>query len=212
MKCKCILAAVVAILVAGSAYAQSSKKKNSNPPPTMSCEQMSANSHGSISLEACQQMMGAQQALTTALADPRASKPGDDTMTCEQIVAEIKQQPFTAPDSAKVTEAQEALDDQQKTIAKEKKEAEAMVIKETAEASLVSTLVPVNAVAAAEAKRIEAEQKAANERMAKELTPKMERSFNALGSLTEDMGKTLTANPRLAKLFQLANAKRCKVQ
>jgi hypothetical protein len=150
--------------------------------------------------------------MTAATADPKASRPGDDKLTCDQIVAELKQQPIARPDQAKVAEAQNSVDDLQKQIDKDKKEATALVIKQTAEVSIVSTLVPVNAVAAAEAKRIEAEQKAMNERLAKETQPKFERTFTALGDLTSDATKELTANPRLAKLVQLANEKHCKTQ
>src|SRR5215467_7583594 len=185
------------------------KSQNATPPSTMTCEQMSAASHGSVSVEACKQMMAAQQTFTAAASDPNASRPGDDKMTCEQIAAEMKQQPFTAPDHAKVTEAQTSLNDLQKQIDKDRAEGTALVIKETAEESVVSRLVPVNAVAAAETKRIQAEQDALNQKLAKETQPKVERSFNALGGLTEDVTKQIAANPRLARLYQLSTQKRC---
>jgi hypothetical protein len=185
------------------------KSQNATPPSTMTCEQMSAASHGSVSVEACKRMMAAQQAYTSAASDPSASRPGDDKMTCEQIAAEMKQQPFTAPDQAKVTEAQTAAGDLQKQIDKDKAEGTALVAKETAEESLVSRVVPVNAVAAAEAKRIQAEQDTLNQKIAKETQPKFERTFNALGGLTEDVTKQIAANPRLARLYQLSTQKHC---
>ena len=185
------------------------KSQNATPPSTMTCEQMSAASQGSVSVEACKQMMAAQQAYTAAASDPSASRPGDDKMTCEQIAAEMKQQPFTAPDHAKVTEAQTSLGDLQQQIDKDKAEATALVIKETAEESLASKVVPVNAVAAAEAKRIQAEQDTLNQKIAKDTQPKFERSFNALGGLTEDVTKQIAANPRLARLYQLSTQRHC---
>jgi hypothetical protein len=205
------VAVLFAISLTSSLYAQS-KPKKSNPPPEMNCEQMSAASHGGVSIEACKQMMAAQQAFTAASSDPSASRPGDDKMTCAQIVAEMKQQPLTAPDHAKVTEGQTAVDDLQKQIDKDQKEGTALVLKETAEESLLSKVVPVNAVAAAEAKRIRAEQDALNQRLAKETQPKVERTFNALGNLTDDITKQITSNPRLARLVQLATQKRCKAE
>ena len=188
---------------------QGKGSRNAAPPSNMTCEQMSAASHGSVSVEACKQMMAAQQAFTAASSDPSASRPDDNKMTCEQIAAEMKQQPLTAPDHAKVTEAQTSLDDLQQQIDKDKKEGTALVIKETAEESLVSRLVPVNAVAAAETKRIQAEQDALNQKLAKETQPKVERSFNALGDLTGEVTKQIGANPRLARLYQLSTQKRC---
>ena len=201
----------VAVLLASSSYAQSSKKKNANPPPAMSCEQIAAASHGSVTVEACKQMMRAQQALDAA-SDPTAARPGDDKMTCDQIAAEMKQQPITPPDQARVTEAQAATADFKTTADKEQKEVTALIVKETAEQSLVSKLVPVNAAGAAETKRIEAEQKATNERIAKEMTPKAERMVSASADLIGDVGKQMSANPRMARLFQLATQKQCKMR
>jgi len=206
-----IAAFVASILIASSSYAQSSKKKAPAPPP-MNCEQMSAASGGTVTVATCQQMMGAQQALTAAESDPAASRPGDDKLTCDQIAAEMKQQPITAPDQTKVAETQDSLNDLQKQIDKDKKIGEALVIKETAELSIVNKLPLPNAVQAAEAKRIQAEQKAVNERIKQETAPKVERTFTAFGDLTGDIAKQLTANPRLAKLYQLASDKRCKIQ
>ena len=174
----------------------------------MNCEQMSASSRGAISVEACKQMMAAQQAYTAA-SDPSASRPGDDKLTCEQIAAEMKQQPLTPPDKAKVAEAQAATDDFKTTAERQQKEATELAVKQAAEESVVSRFVPVNAVGAAESKRIEEEQKKQNERMTKEQAPKAERVFNSLGDLTGDIGKQIAANPRLARLYQLATQKRC---
>ena len=210
--------AVFAMMLASSAYAQSvsgngkkDRGKQSQGPPTMSCEQMVANSHGSITLEACKQMMGMQQSFDAAASDPSASRPGDDKMTCDQIVAEMKQLPLAPPDQAKVTEAQVATTDFKETAERQQKEATALAVKESAEESLLTRLAPVNAVEAAETKRIQAEQKAQNERMAKESTPKAERMFNAAGSLMDDVGKQMSANPRMAKLYQMATQKQCKI-
>jgi hypothetical protein len=183
--------------------------KNAAPPPDMNCEQMSASSRGAITVEACKQMMAAQHAYTAAASDSSASRPGDDEMTCDQIAAEIKQQPLTSPDKATVAEAQAATDDFKTTAEKQQKEATELAVKETAEESLLSRLAPTNAVAAAESKRIEEEQKKQNERMTKEQAPKAERMFNSFGDLTGDLGKQIAANPRLARLYQLATQKRC---
>jgi len=77
--------------------------------------------------------------------------------------------------------------DLQKQIDKDKKIGEALVIKETAELSIVNKLPLPNAVQAAEAKRIQAEQKAVNERIKQETAPKVERTFTAFGDLTGDI-------------------------
>ncbi len=215
-----LAAVMLATLMASSSFAQSAgngstgkKDRGRQPQPSsMNCEQISASSHGTITVEACKQMMGMQQAYQAAAADPSASRPGDDKMTCDQIAAEMKQQTFTRPDQAKVTEAQQATTDLKTNIDKQGKEAQAEIAKETAESSVVSKLAPVNAAANAENKRIEAAQKRINERAEKELTPKAERAFTANAGLMADAGKQLTENPRLARLFQMATQKQCKIQ
>ena len=183
-------------------------------PPNMSCEQMAAISRGTITVETCKQFMAMQQAKDAALADPSASRPGDDKMTCDQIAAEIKQQHFTTPDKAKVAEAQAATADMQKTIAKQKAEIEAKAIKDSAE-ELAKTPVRMfepNAVAAADARMKEAENQAMKERLEAESKPKAERQVTASANMMTDVTKQLSDNPRLARLMELANQKRCKVQ
>jgi hypothetical protein len=69
-----------------------------------------------------------------------------------------------------------------------------------------------NAVAAAEAKKKEEEHKAENARIEAEMRPKAEREMTATANLMADMGKQLADNPRMARLFQLASQKSCKLQ
>jgi hypothetical protein len=181
------------------------------PPPNFSCEDMAAQSRGTISVESCKQMLGAQQTLTAAANDPSAARPGDENMTCDQIAAEMKQQQFSA-DKTKLADAQTAMTDFQKKTAEQQKEVNELVAKESAEESLLSKVVPVNAVAAAEAKRIEAEQRETNERMAKESKPLAEKAISTNAAVMSDVANKMAANPRMARLAQLAMTKNCKVQ
>jgi hypothetical protein len=184
---------------------------NTAPPPNMNCEQMAAAAHGSISVEACKQMMGAQAAYVAAANDPTASRPGDDKMNCDQIVAEVKQQQFTAPDKAKLAEAQAASTDMQQTLAKQQKEVTEKALAENA--ALLASDASLGGLTGATtrlAEKFDAENKAMGERMAKESAPKVERTTNATGEIVADMGKQLTENPRLARLMQMASAKKCK--
>jgi hypothetical protein len=187
---------------------------NQGMPPNMDCEQMAAISRGTFTVESCTQMLGAQKARDSALADPRASRPGDDKMTCDEIAAEIKQQPIKTADAAKVAEAQAATADFQRTAAKQQAEVNATAAKDAAEelAKTPKSLFEPNAVAAAEAKKKEAEQKAKGERMAAEMKPKAEREMTAGANLVGDFGKQLEDNPRLAKLFEMATQKHCQVR
>lgn len=198
----------------GSRRANRTISPNAGPPPTMNCEQMAANSHGAVTVEACKQMMGAQQAYTAAAADPSASRPGDDKMGCDQIAAEIKQQPFTPADKGKLVEAQTASSDVQKTLAQDQKEMTALAAKQSAEElarTPLSQLEP-NALAAKEQEKRDAEQKAQRDRMEAEMKPKAERQMTSTADLMSDVGKQISDNPRLARLMQLALQKGCKVR
>jgi hypothetical protein len=186
---------------------------NGGLPPNMDCEQMAASSRGVITVESCKQLMAAQQTYTNAVNDPRASKPGDDTMTCDQIATEIKQQPFTPPDAAKTTEMQAAVKDQQDTIKKQSREAAQLQAKESAEMVAASRLAWVSNYLAAKAEeKILQEQKAAGELMAKESAPKAQRSITATADMVADFSKQLSENPRLAKLVFMADQKRCTLR
>ena len=190
------------------------KGTNNAQPTTMDCEQMAAASRGSMSVESCKQMMASMQAYQTATADPSASRPGDDKMTCEQIIAEMKQQPITVPDQAKVAEAQQATDAMQKKLAEDQAEVDKIAAQQTAEnlASHVADQFLPNSVLAAKAAAQQKQQDAAKEKMEKETAPVVERSTAATAGLATDMGQQLTTNPRMAKLVQMASAKHCKQQ
>jgi hypothetical protein len=190
------------------------KGTNNAQAPTMDCEQMAAASRGSMSVESCKQMMASMQAYQNATSDPSASQPGDDTMTCEQIMAEMKQQPITAPDQAKVAEAQQATAALQAKAAENQAEGNKLAAQQTAEnvASHVADQFLPNSVQAARAAAQQKQQDALNEKIQKETAPIAERSTTATASLMTDMTQQLTANPRMAKLVQMASAKHCKQQ
>jgi hypothetical protein len=183
-----------------------------NAQAPIDCEQMAKDSRGSVSVDTCKQMQATMQAYQKAASDPSASRPGDDKMTCDQIVAEMKQQQFTAPDQAKVAEAQTANDALMKKTAESQAEANALVAKQSAEnlASTVADQFLPNAVQAAKAKEQQKEQDALKAKVEKETTPLAERSTAATASIASDVGQQVATNPRLAKLIQMSSAKRCK--
>jgi len=191
----------------------SSKKGNgSNAQAPMDCEQMAKESRGSISVDTCKQMMATMQAYQNATSDPSASRPGDDKMTCDQIMAEVKQQQFTKPDQAKVADAQAANDALMKKTAENQAEANALAAKQSAEnlASTAADQFLPNSVLAARAREQQKEQDKLSAKAEKETVPLAERSTAATASLVSDVGQQVTSNPRLAKLMQMASAKKCK--
>jgi hypothetical protein len=99
-----------------------------------------------------------------------------------------------------------------KKTAENQAEGHALAAKQSAE-NLASTAVDQflpNSVLAARAKEQQKEQDRLNAKIEKDTTPLAERSTAATASLVSDVGQQVTANPRLAKLMQMASAKKCK--
>jgi hypothetical protein len=185
----------------------------------MDCTQIASIADAHVSMEACQKMMATQKAYDTALADPSASRPGDEHMNCDQIIAEMKQQQITAPDKAQVASAQAAVADEQAMIAKHQKEAAVQQAKDQALVDAASAtdratematmgVVRGRALEAAE-KTVDAQDKAMNRRMLDESKPTDTKMLNTTADLASGVGTQLTANPRLARLTQLANTHHC---
>ena len=185
----------------------------------MDCDQLAGMPNSIMSVESCKKMMGTQQAYNKALADPSASRPGDDSMTCAQIGAEISQMRNIAPNAAHVKEGTAAATDVQTTLARQQREVNKVGMEETAEMQAASAadnateiatggLVRGHAVAATAAAQ-DVRNKAMGERMTKESVPKEQRMTTATGNVAEDMSKSLTSNPRYARLVQLAGARNC---
>lgn len=190
------------------------------PAGTPDCAQIAAMPDAHVSLEACQKMMASQQAYNGALTDPSAARPGDEQLSCEQIMAEMKQQQISAPDKAQVAEAQSAAKDEQAMLAKHQKEAAVQQAKDQARDNAASAadratematmgMVSGHALAAAE-KVNDAEDKAMNRRMLDEAKPTDTRMLNSTADLATGAASQLSANPRLARLVQLANTHRCR--
>jgi hypothetical protein len=187
---------------------------------SMDCAKLASMPNSPMSVDACEKLQGAQQAYSQSASDPAASRPGDDQMSCTQITAELKQQQYTAPDRTKVAEAAATAKQQQentqreyKNMLKEQAEDQSAVAAATAadNATELATLglVRGHALDAAE-KTIDERHKANNERVVKENLPVAQKMVSQTADFGADFGRQLQANPRLARLMQLADSKHCK--
>ena len=198
------------------------------PPPSaanadvnsIDCAKIAAMKSANMSLESCEKMKGAGVAYNQAAADPSASRPGDDQMSCEQIAAELKQQSYTAPDKAKAAEAQSAVAAQRTAMAKDQAEVAKTVAAQQAavsaadaadHATMLATggLVDPNR-AGKLAETFQKQDKAMGDRMNEERRPTDTRVVNSTADIAGDMGQQLASNPRLAKLIQLSHDRKCK--
>ena len=191
-----------------------------NSASTPDCGKIASMPGTNMTLEQCQQMLAAKVSYDQALADPSASRPGDDSMSCDQIIAELKQQQYTTPDKNKVADMKATAATEQKTLKRQEKEIfekaakdqavmEGALAADTAIAMATGGLAKGVASQAAE-KEIDASDKAMGERMAAERKPTEQKMNMYTADTATNASRDLTNNPRIAKLIQMANAKRCK--
>jgi hypothetical protein len=206
------------------AHDKSASRSASAAAPTSGgmpdCAQIASMPNAPISLEACQKMAGAQQAYDRALADPSASRPGDEQMSCDQILAELRQQQLSAPDKAKVAATTAAASREQALLKKHMAESTAIMAEEQAkvdaavavdQATGMATgglVHPNTASAAAEA--AQARARVEGKRQADERRPTEQKLLGGVADLGMDSAQQLSNNPRLARLIQLSQSHRCK--
>jgi hypothetical protein len=141
-------------------------------------------------------------------------------MTCADIVAEMKALQSVGPSEATREESACAAKKYQKTLARQQAEVNALGVTATAAvnaAAAADAAVTVASGGVVQGHAAEAAQQAAlaqgrvvGERMAEERRPDEERLAKATGSASEEMGAQVQANPRYARLIQLAIARNCQ--
>jgi hypothetical protein len=166
-----------------------------------------------MSVQACQQMMGAAGAIQGSVNDPSAARPGDEAMSCDQIKAEFLANGGMPLNRGHVAEAQAAGRDFQARTAKVQAEGNALAAEQSAANIAVAPaanlpVVGKAAQAAVDAKNA-AEQKAFNEHAQKELAPAYQRFGSATGQVLGDVAGDLQSNPRQGRLVYLAQQKKC---
>jgi len=196
------------------------KSTGGNMGGSMDCAKLAGMPNAPMSVEACEKLQGAQKAYNQSASDPSAQRPGDEQMTCAQITSELKQQQYATQDKTKVADLGATLTEQQKIIKKEeailaKRQAEAQTAVAAATAADTATelatggLVSGHALNAVE-KTLDAQDKVEKERVMREDLPTTQKMISQTAGLGVDFSQQLQANPRLARLMQLADSKHCK--
>lgn len=207
-------------LLSHRASASPAASPSMSPSAAPDCSRIANMPNAPVSFEMCQKMASANQAYTQALADPRAAKPGDELMSCQQISAELRQQQISAPDHAQTAQLQKAAADEQSMLkrhiaeqAKIQAEVQATVdagaaVDTATEVATMGMVRPNTASAAAMAGQARA--RAVGERQAAERRPTEQKMMGGVADVAQDAAAQLSANPRLGRLMQLAEASHCK--
>ena len=184
------------------------------PPLQVDCRAMSAMPGSPMTFEQCERQMAVTNQMQQAANMPDAERPGDDRMTCPQIVAELKQvtTPGVTPEhAAESVAAGRNLQRAQEAAMSEAKGAVAVGTATSAAAAAASIGPGGNAVSGAATQAQLAQQQAIAARQKSQLDAAMNRTMIANANSMADVAAMMRANPRFARLVQLAAGKDCSI-
>jgi len=214
--------AVAPVALAQSPWSPAASRASQHPPAAaaMDCDHLPSSAAAVFSADSCRKMMAAQQAYQSAASDPGAARPGDEQMSCQQIAAELKTQSYVVPDQKTVAEGKAAASQEQAMLASQEAKVTETVVAQSAAVAAAGAADTATEVATAGVvhpntashlqQTFERQNKAMSDQMAAERRPTEQRMTTMTADLASSAGDQLTANPRLARLVQLANAKHCK--
>jgi hypothetical protein len=207
------------VLIAAACLLAESAAAGAPAAQQVDCDQLAAMPNAPMSVESCRQMRGAAQSYQAAAQDPSARRPGDESMSCADIAAELKTMQGVGLSEAAQQENATAAKNYQEKLAKQQAEMRALGVGATAAVNAAAAadaavevgsggLVQGHAAAAAQQAALQ-EGRVVGERMAQERRPDEQRLTRAVGSSSAEMGGQLESNPRYARLIQLAIARNC---
>lgn len=176
------------------------------------CDQLAKLPNAPISVETCKAMMGMAASMEAAASDPRAQRPGDSAMTCPQIFAELQTMAgvgiseLNIEKSDVVVKEGTALANQQAGVLTGFMVESIALGAVMGDASAVMPNFVAAAIAAAWQARFIAIGVAAQAAQA----PVNAKMKEALQASTGELMDSMQANPRFARLGQLALAKECE--
>jgi hypothetical protein len=217
-----IAAPLVASCLLGGGLAHAGERQTGGAPAgsPSECDQLATVPNAPMSVETCKQMMGAAQAYQDAARDPSAARPGDASMSCQDIAAEMETLHGVGPSEATRQENETAAKNYRAKLAKQQTEIKAYGVATTAAvngAAAADAAAEIGSGGVVQTHAAEAAQQAAlvqgrvmGEKLAQERRPDEQRLAKAVGGSSAEMGRELQANPRYARLVQLAIARNCR--
>ncbi len=176
------------------------------------CEQLGRMPNAPISVEACKAMLGMGTRLQSDAVDPSARRPGDESMTCTAIFAELKTLAGAGISDAGVAKAEAAVAGGTAMVTRQTLQLSAFII-ETYALGLVAGAVGAytpNFVGAALAAAWQARAAGLGATMAAEQASLRAPLSEAMLANLGELGESMRANPRFARLMQLGAGKECQ--
>jgi hypothetical protein len=182
-----------------------------NMDPAM-CDQLASMPNAPMSAEACRSMMGMAQGMKAGASDPTAMRPGDESMSCEQIMTEMRASGSPMVSQSTAEQAKTSSEATMALMEKQNAEAKAFMARQMAIGIGAGALgmVPGGGIAAS---AIMAGQQAQTQAFAEkqqiEAAPVRAQQNQAITAITTEVGQGMQNNPRFARLSQLIADKNC---
>lgn len=173
----------------------------------LDCRQLAAMPNPPMSVEACEAQKAAFAGLGAAMDAPGGERPGDATMGCDGILAELQASHFAGVSAATAAEGAAAGAELQAAMDANRARAAGLAARQGLETAAAST--GPNAVQGAVALRHEAEQAALRRSAMADIRPAQARTGLANAASAQELAASLAAHPRVATLLRLAAARNC---
>jgi len=203
------LSAIFVAALLGAFTALSNAQGMQSPSSGLDCSKLANMPNPPMSVATCEQMVRMQADMMNALDTPGGERPGDDKLTCAQIVEEMKATRAAGVSQANAAEGKAASEDMKAAMQRAQAEAAALSAAQSAR-SAAAAAVPGNAAGNAAAMANMAEQKAFQDRVAAQINPARERTMQANANSMGDLSKSMRENPRFARLIKLAGERNCQ--
>jgi hypothetical protein len=214
-----LMVSIAIVAFAGAAQAQlfgAPQPRNPNAIPDdldpAMCDQMAAIPNAPMTPEACRAMIGMAQGMKTSGSDPSAMRAGDETMSCDQITAEMRAVATPMVSAETGAQARAAADAELALRERQQAEAQGFVAGQMAMgvgAAAVGVLPGGGYAAMAAQQAMMAQQQAFAQKQAAEAAPVRAQTSQALTATTTEMTQAMRENPRFARLMNLSVQKSC---
>ena len=179
-------------------------------PGALDCRMLAGIPNAPMTVETCERRMAAHVDMMSALETPGGERPGDDRMTCDAIVTEMKTMNVSGVSASNAAEGKAGAENLMAIMQRAQAEAMGMMATQTARTAATAP-IPGNAAGQTAAMANMAEQKAMQDRVAAQMSPARDRLEAANANATGDLVKAMRANPRFARLVKLAGERGCRV-
>ena len=182
-----------------------------NLDPAM-CDQMASIPGAPMTPEACRSMLGMAQGMKTSGSDPSAMRPGDESLSCEQITAEMRSVATPMVSAETAAQARVAADAELALRERQQAEQKAFIAGQVATGIGVGALsmLPGGGYAAMAAQQAQmAQQKAFVQKQQEEAAPVRAQTSQSITATTTEMTRGMQANPRFARLMNMSVERNC---